>query len=50
MLDREMATKTWAVGDAFTLADCVPEWTGELLARLTVAQLQLCQPLTSESV
>jgi glutathione S-transferase len=22
MLDREMATKTWAVGEAFTLADC----------------------------
>jgi glutathione S-transferase len=22
MLDREMATKTWAIGDAFTLADC----------------------------
>jgi glutathione S-transferase len=22
MLDREMATRTWAIGEAFTLADC----------------------------
>jgi hypothetical protein len=33
-----------------TLIDALPEWTGALLLKFTLAQLQFCQPLSSESV
>jgi hypothetical protein len=32
-----------------TLMESLPEWTGDVLAKLSVAQPQFCQPFSSAS-